>query len=88
MTDIVDRLRATGGNGQGGKIRAEAADEIERLRALLGKYQVGFETSTMVIANLKLLTMIDESKRREMTQEEREAMLKAQRESWARQDMD
>ncbi len=35
MTDIVQRLRATGGNGQGGQIKAEAADEIERLRAAL-----------------------------------------------------
>jgi len=32
MTDIIERLRATGGKGQGGQIRAEAADEIERLR--------------------------------------------------------
>ena len=31
--DLVRRLRATGGKGQGGQIKAEAADEIERLRA-------------------------------------------------------
>jgi len=34
-TDIVQRLRATGGKGQSGPIRAEAADEIERLRSAL-----------------------------------------------------
>lgn len=32
-TDIVERLLATGGKGQCGPLRAEAADEIKRLRA-------------------------------------------------------
>jgi hypothetical protein len=32
MTDIVERLRSTGGKGQSGPLKAEAADEIERLR--------------------------------------------------------
>jgi Lar family restriction alleviation protein len=34
--DLMRRLRATGGKGQGGQIKAEAADEIERLRAQIG----------------------------------------------------
>jgi hypothetical protein len=33
--DIVQRLRATGGNGQGGSLKAEAADLIEKLREAL-----------------------------------------------------
>jgi len=32
--DVVKRLRATGGKGQGGKLKWEAADEIERLRLI------------------------------------------------------
>lgn len=33
MSDLIRRLRATGGKGQGGPLKWEAADEIERLSA-------------------------------------------------------
>jgi hypothetical protein len=37
--DLIRRLRATGGRGQGGRLKAEAADEIERLRAEIAAFQ-------------------------------------------------
>jgi hypothetical protein len=39
MTDIVERLEATGGKGQGGPLKKEAADEIRKLRAIIASAQ-------------------------------------------------
>ncbi len=42
MTTISERLRATGGKGQGGPLKAEAADTIDALVAALAGYDAMF----------------------------------------------
>lgn len=53
MSDIVERLRATGGKGQGGPLKAEAADEIERLRERCEAYKGQVEAGAAEIERLR-----------------------------------
>jgi hypothetical protein len=43
MTDIMERLEATGGKGQGGPLKKEAADEIRKLRAIIASAQAAWQ---------------------------------------------
>jgi hypothetical protein len=43
MTNIVERLEATGGKGQGGPLKKEAADEIRKLRAIIASAQSAWQ---------------------------------------------
>jgi hypothetical protein len=51
MTNIVERLEATGGKGQGGPLKKEAADEIRKLRAIIASAQGALLPALIEIRN-------------------------------------